>query len=408
METLMRRIKSILKYAVDNCNYYSKLNIDNEITIDKFPVLRRKELIKNKNDLLSKKYIDTKEQLLLTFSSGTSGIPVEVLWHNSCYLRSIRPLWERRRKYYGITPLSRKIEFTLISEDSINNNLQYSINSNGDLLSIAVKSINSINSMETICKLFADFNPDWIYIQPSTLIRIVNYYRDNCYTPPKTIKYIECIGEVLQDSFKKEASIFFSAPVVNMYGSEEMNCIAYECPFHSLHVLSENVYAECYHDGDCYSSGRGEIVLTNINNYTMPLIRYLQGDIVELSEEKLCKCGYRDKMIRTIEGRVRNQCRLPSNIIINSIILGDCVRIVNKKLHDIIKEYSFKYDKKKKTLYTSIFVKDDDLSWKKQIKNALQQEYEKNGIDEIEYKYDIKKYNYFLEVGKKNNILEII
>ena len=50
---------------------------------------------------------------------------------------------------------------------------------------------------------------------------------------------------MLFDDLREQTSnVFKHALIANMYGSEEMNGIAIECPFHNMHVISENVYVE--------------------------------------------------------------------------------------------------------------------------------------------------------------------
>lgn len=41
---------------------------------------------------------------------------------------------------------------------------------------------------------------------------------------------------------------FFNCKVASQYGCYEVNSIAYECPFHKLHVMTENVYVEIVED----------------------------------------------------------------------------------------------------------------------------------------------------------------
>jgi len=47
---------------------------------------------------------------------------------------------------------------------------------------------------------------------------------------PSTLTHIETVGELLAPSLKKTVIDYFGVSVANMYGSEEMNGIAYECP----------------------------------------------------------------------------------------------------------------------------------------------------------------------------------
>jgi phenylacetate-CoA ligase len=50
----------------------------------------------------------------------------------------------------------------------------------------------------------------------------------------------------------------------------------------------------------------GEVVITDLNNYCMPLIRYRLGDLaVAMDSSKTCACGRGLPMIGQIEGRVQ-------------------------------------------------------------------------------------------------------
>jgi phenylacetate-CoA ligase len=64
----------------------------------------------------------------------------------------------------------------------------------------------------------------------------------------------------------------------------------------------------------------GEMVCTDLTNYTMPFIRYELGDIVVLSKEK-CSCGKSFPLIKLIQGRSNDFITLPSGKIMPPIPL---------------------------------------------------------------------------------------
>jgi len=98
----------------------------------------------------------------------------------------------------------------------------------------------------------------------------------------------------------------FRAPVFNRYGSREVGDIACECEAHQgLHVCPVTHYVEILReDGTPARPGEvGEIVVTSLTNYAMPLIRYRIGDMGAWAE-KDCSCGRNWPLLKEVTGRV--------------------------------------------------------------------------------------------------------
>lgn len=98
----------------------------------------------------------------------------------------------------------------------------------------------------------------------------------------------------------------FRAPVFNRYGSREVGGIACECEAHKgLHVSPLTHYVEIVcEDGSPAAPGHvGEVVVTSLVNYAMPLIRYCIGDMALWSETE-CSCGRKWPLLREVTGRV--------------------------------------------------------------------------------------------------------
>ena len=98
----------------------------------------------------------------------------------------------------------------------------------------------------------------------------------------------------------------FGCPVFNRYGSREVGDIACECNQHTgMHVFPWANYVEVLDEqGEPVPAGsEGEIVVTNLHNYAMPLVRYAIGDRGALAPAQVCACGRRGQILQTVAGR---------------------------------------------------------------------------------------------------------
>lgn len=115
-------------------------------------------------------------------------------------------------------------------------------------------------------------------------------------------------AQVLPPQSRAAIEEAFHTHVFDKYGSREFSGIAYECDAHQgHHVVAENYIVEILKDGRPAQPGEmGEIVITDLNNYCMPMIRYRIGDLaVALEPGKACACGRGLPLIGNIEGRVQ-------------------------------------------------------------------------------------------------------
>ena len=92
-----------------------------------------------------------------------------------------------------------------------------------------------------------------------------------------------------------------------------MGTIAIECPVSGLyHVMADNLIVEVLREnGDpCDFNEVGQVVITDLHNFAMPLIRYATGDYAEKGGS--CSCGRGLPTLKKICGRERNLAILPN------------------------------------------------------------------------------------------------
>lgn len=108
----------------------------------------------------------------------------------------------------------------------------------------------------------------------------------------------EHVREMIEDKF--------DCKVFDKYGSREFSGIAYECDHQNgHHVMAESYIVEIVKDGRPAEPGEiGEVIITDLNNYSVPFVRYRIGDLaVAVDNSTPCSCGRGLPMIGKIEGR---------------------------------------------------------------------------------------------------------
>jgi phenylacetate-CoA ligase len=100
----------------------------------------------------------------------------------------------------------------------------------------------------------------------------------------------------------------FGCRVFDKYGSREFSGVAYESDAHDGHlVVAEGYIVELLVDGRPAEPGEvGEIVITDLNNFCMPFIRYRIGDLAEAMADVPSPCGRGLPRIGEIQGRVQS------------------------------------------------------------------------------------------------------
>jgi phenylacetate-CoA ligase len=97
----------------------------------------------------------------------------------------------------------------------------------------------------------------------------------------------------------------FGCPVRTNYYCNEVWAIAAECEHGRLHEFSDNVVLELLGPGgEPVPDGTpGEVVVTGLNGFVQPFIRYRLGDVAVRSPERGCACGRALPVLERIEGR---------------------------------------------------------------------------------------------------------
>jgi phenylacetate-CoA ligase len=131
----------------------------------------------------------------------------------------------------------------------------------------------------------------------------------------RPLKAIFTTAETLTEEMRQVIESVFHCQVYNRYGCRDAGDIACECEFHrGLHINPLSTLIEVVDDEGCPvpDGQEGQILITSLHNYAMPLIRYAVGDRGILNGAQPCACGREWETLVKITGRTNEKLYLRS------------------------------------------------------------------------------------------------
>jgi phenylacetate-CoA ligase len=178
--------------------------------------------------------------------------------------------------------------------------------------------------LESYRQKINQFQPRIIYAYPTPLALFCEYLRDSSRTFHRPQSVI-CTAEPLLAAQRRMIEEVLHCPVFEHYGSRDFGMIAAECEAHQgLHVNPAAAFVESIPLEGAEEEGLHEILVTDLLNYGMPLIRYRINDCTMLGPER-CPCGMGYPLIQPIAGRTTDNFLLPSGDVVPGISLTNRV-----------------------------------------------------------------------------------
>lgn len=138
-------------------------------------------------------------------------------------------------------------------------------------------------------------------------------------------------AEVLYDHQRAVIEDTFGGKIFNRYGCRELSVIASECEHHTgLHINGDSLFVEIDPRSNM-PPGHGRLLVTDLMNRSMPLLRYEIGDDASWAVGPPCPCGRHLPRIARIEGRTTDFLQLPSGLKIS----GPALTLVHADMAEI-------------------------------------------------------------------------
>jgi phenylacetate-CoA ligase len=300
-------LKNLLKHATENVSYYKSLNLNYEANpyhwIKNFPILYKNTIKENLDDMI----FGDKSKLIVEKSSGSSGIQGEVYMNEkeASIPMAIQTLWWEWAGYKfgnsllqtGMTPnrgFVKKIKDILLRTDYT---IAYGISE--DFI------LEKLSQLKKRPK-------DHLAGYASSLFVIASVAEKNNINNIK-FKSVISWGDKMFPHYKKLIETQFSTKVYDTYGCTEGLMIAAQKDLQEYYIMSPHIYIELLDSkGNEVMPGElGYVVVTRLDNYSMPLIRYYLGDIAVKSEVKSADSELSFPLLQKVIGRDTDIVKTP-------------------------------------------------------------------------------------------------
>lgn len=170
----------------------------------------------------------------------------------------------------------------------------------------------------SLCEELQTLQNDYIYMPLSNALAISRHVmelsdtgRGKSWMPPQAVFTDSELSSKEQRGWISKA---LKAPVYDCYAAEEAFIIAQECREGRYHVPVDEVWLDIVDDdGVAVDPGVvGRVLVTNLLQKSMPLIRYEIGDLASWSADGKCPCGWAFPCLENIHGRHNDTFTLPS------------------------------------------------------------------------------------------------
>ena len=320
VELQWKKLKDLFTHAFFNCSLYAEkykkagINPEDIRNFDDFqrvPVITKKEIRENLDRMVTNG-ID-RSLLEKVHTGGTTGIPLKIYrdrrksdFMQALYLRTIR-FWgcDIGSKTVWVWGLPKELEQSY--------DFRYQA-----VFHKFFKNVTWFNAfdmtnenMEKFLKFLNKFRPRLIIGYVSALCEYAKFLKENNFKiwSPKAIWITAEPSELFQRKVIEDA---FGAKTYNQYGLSEILHIATECSERNgLHIHADSRYLEIIDTNNkpLPCGEIGNIVVTDLENRVMPLIRYKNDDLGSL-KKRLCKCGCNYPLINDIRGRIYDMITL--------------------------------------------------------------------------------------------------
>lgn len=286
------RLRKLVQYVYSSIPYYQKLfqslnlrpkDIQTLDDLKKLPVLTRQEAIANYSAITNPKLENFKH-----YSGATTG--ERLAWISSKPWAEIftATLW-RGFSWAGLDPEQRVASFYSRVIGQITQN------------SLIIREPFDINRFENDLKSIREFDPQIVYCYASSANIMAQHLLKNGLRLP--VKAVITTSDQLYSHYKADIEEAFQCKVYNNYGCNDGGAWGAECSqregFHHDYERSIIEFTE-----------NGKMLVTDLWNYAMPLIRYENGDSGRWLN-KCCSCK-RAMPLFTVEGRINDYIFTPT------------------------------------------------------------------------------------------------
>lgn len=320
-----KKLFDVLTHAYKTVPYYTRVfnerglvpeDINSPDELKKLPLLTREVLLKNQSELTSTQLDGTEKQ---NFSSGSTG-------QRACFVQDENfRAWMRAhqiRTYQWCSEWDVGEKFALLwGSDVYWSSKQISDQINN--FSSNRREFNTFKLSPALISKFADsltkFDPVLISTY-SNAMHLIAREMERRNTKLSSLRAIQGTSEPLPPAIRDRLRAIFDCKIYDKYGSRETNIVSHESPNNEgMLIQTENVAVEFIdvNGDDCKVGEKGQVILTTLNNFAMPLIRYETSDVAG-ALDGYCSSGLGLPRMTHVAGRQQDLIVTPNDDYIDA------------------------------------------------------------------------------------------
>ena len=340
-----KKLKKLVLYSWENVPYYKKILEKSRVVVNgkvnlnnysRIPILTKEIIKKEGKNLYSK---EKRKGVFENTSGGSTGEPVRFL----------------QDKEYDEWNKANKIFYKIVAGQDIGEIELRFWGSERDLLegketpkirfrnwAYNRKEFNTFKMSEKemldYVKKWNEYNPSWVESYVQSIYEFAKFIEKNKLKIKSPENGILTSAGTLYLEMKETLERVFRCKVYNRYGSREVGDLA--CGSDKLKISFWNQKVEIINK---------KVYVTNLNNYSMPLIRYEIGDMAEF--------GKNEFELGKVLGRVNNMVKTSKGIVDSAAITSALYFDLKGKLFTSFSKYQL-IQKKKDEFELKIVVSD--------------------------------------------------
>lgn len=275
-----------MDFAKENIPFYQGVKAQK---LSEFPVVNKQMILANRQAFLSavEQIPGQKGKLHIQKTSGSSGIPFSLPQDTNCRIRRIA-LIKYGNELVGFHSFERMMHLRSLGRHYGYNKDKF----NKDLNIVYVDNGNLDNDRaESICNTINNYKIKLVRGYMTTLDTITRYAVHHGIVFRYHPIFI-AVGEPLSEALRIRVSQKLSCTIISQYGNEENGIFGQTEPNgkgSSMNLNLGNCYLEILKldsDEPADEGELGRIVVTDLTNFAMPMIRYDIGDVAMIGEKK--------------------------------------------------------------------------------------------------------------------------
>jgi phenylacetate-CoA ligase len=332
------KLRKLVQHAYDQIPFYKEIfdtrnlkpaDVSSYEDLQKLPVLSKRIVLANERNLITPNF---PSKLYTRKTGGSTGMTLHfmkdaralalndaIMWR--CYKWYNIGVGDKQVRFWGV-PVTAKVRWKEQLKDFVLNRIR-----------ISAFDISEKSCLEQY-KRIKRFKPAYFYGYTTAIYGFCLFMKKmGIDLNSLNLKAVICTAEKMYSHHEELFKEVFDCPVVDEYGSSENGIIAFQCTQGNMHIMSDHLCVEFLDENDkqVKNGELGRVVITDLESYAMPLVRYDIGDYGRSTDRK-CSCGVNLPLMEIVEGRKEDFIKTKDGKMIHAAYL--CYTLKEDSVHE--------------------------------------------------------------------------